>query len=267
MRDRLSRRFAWFALSAMSFQAIAMFRRPGSPATERSPRGAAGFQIAVAAQVTFSSRDVRSLVGAHPVRDRLSRRSAALVLQHVVGDVLVAFFRDRARLRRASEPLPRPGSLSLACPRESNQREGHPAWRCLGYAQPVREGRPGFSTGLLPGRKVPDVLSGTPAGPARPPLTAPQGLVEGSCRGAAHRVATPVAAVRCGSAPCARPWTDRVASIRDGRDDARPRRVATLRSRTGCAPTEVGRNFASTHPSPHPSPRRGEGEKTAVRRE
>ena len=97
-------------------------------------------------------------------------------------------YRDLARLRRASVLLPKAGSLSLACPRESNQRERHPAWRCLGRAQPVREGRPGFSTGLLPGRKVPDVLSGTPAGPDRPPLTATQGLSEGSCRGAAHRV-------------------------------------------------------------------------------
>ncbi len=169
-------------------------------------------------------------------------------------------FGDLARLRRASEPLPRPGSLSLACPRESNQRERHPAWRCLGFAQPVREGWPGFSTGLLPGRKVPDVLSGTPTGPDRPPLTATQGMFEGSCRCAAHRVATPVAAVRCRSAPSARPRTDRVASICGGHDDTRPRCVATWRSRTGCAPTEVGRNFASTHPSPQPlSPRGGEG--------
>ncbi len=127
-------------------------------------------------------------------------------------------FCDLARLRRASESLPRPGSLSLACPRESNQRERHPAWRCLGVAQPVREGRPGFSTGLLPGRKVPDVLSGTPAGPARPPLTAPQGRGEGSCRWAAHRIEELKTSVRCGSAPCARPRTDVVASIRDRRD-------------------------------------------------
>ena len=39
-------------------------------------------------------------------------------------------------------------SLSLACPRESNQREGHPTWRFPGiHARKVREGRPGFSTG------------------------------------------------------------------------------------------------------------------------
>jgi len=60
--------------------------------------------------------------------------------------------------------------------KKSNQKKEHPAWRCLGCAQPVREERPGFSTGLLPGRKVPDVLSGTPVGPDRPPLTAAQGI-------------------------------------------------------------------------------------------
>ena len=32
--------------------------------------------------------------------------------------------RNLARLPRASEPLPRSGSLSLACPRESNHRDG-----------------------------------------------------------------------------------------------------------------------------------------------
>ena len=41
------------------------------------------------------------------------------------------------------------------------------------------------------------------------------------------------------------------------------RYAATLRSRTGCAPTEVGGSVASTHPSPEPSPRRGEGESAA----
>jgi len=37
--------------------------------------------------------------------------------------------RDRARLPRASEPLPQAGSLSLACPRESNHRDGGNAKR------------------------------------------------------------------------------------------------------------------------------------------
>ena len=131
--------------------------------------------------------------------------------------------RDLARQPRASEPLPRPGSLSLACPRESNQRERHPAWRCLGVAQPVREGRLGFSTGLLPGRKVPDVLSGTPVGPHRPPLTATQGLFVGSCRYVAHRVVELKAAVRysCRSAPSARQRNGMVASVCDCRDEVR----------------------------------------------
>ena len=40
--------------------------------------------------------------------------------------------------------------LSLAWPRESSQREGHPTWRLPGYARQVREPWPGFSTGLLP---------------------------------------------------------------------------------------------------------------------
>ncbi len=190
-------------------------------------------------------------------------------------------YRDRARLPRASALLPEAGSLFFACSKKSNQKKEPPAWRWPGLrpSQSVRGGR-AFRPGSCPDEKCPTSLSGTPAGPARPPLTAPQGLVEGSCRCAAHRVATPVAAVRCGSAPCARPWTDRVASICDRRDDARPRCVATWLSRTGCAPTEVGRSFASTHPSPQPSPRsstarpsmaaprvprRGEGEKTAVR--
>jgi len=39
------------------------------------------------------------------------------------------------------------------------------------------------------------------------------------------------------------------------------RYTAMLRSRTGCAPTEVGKAIASTRPSPQPSPRRGEGGK------
>jgi hypothetical protein len=90
---------------------------------------------------------------------------------------------------RPSGPLPRPGSLSLACPRESNQRERHPAWRCPGLrpSQSVRGGR-AFRPGSCPGEKCPTSMSGTPAGPDRPPLTATQGMFEGSCRCAAHRL-------------------------------------------------------------------------------
>src|SRR5579859_8149892 len=85
-------------------------------------------------------------------------------------------YRDLARLPRASDLLPEAGSLSLACPRESNQREGHPHLAPAGLsARPVREGRPGFSTGLLPRRKGIGVLPIPPAGPDRPPLTAALG--------------------------------------------------------------------------------------------
>ncbi len=118
-------------------------------------------------------------------------------------------FHQVARLPRASEPLPRPGSLSLACPRESNQRERHPAWRWPGYAQPVREGRPGFSTGLLPGRKVPDIRVGHPCGACSSTPHRPTGDVRrlvplrGTSRcgeGGPFRDWV----CSCGSAPCAR---------------------------------------------------------------
>ena len=163
------------------------------------------------------------------MRDRVSPRSCLFVTPAKAGaqrlSPLILHCRQFARLPRASGPLPRPGSLSLACPRESNQRERHPAWRCLGCAQPVREGRPGFSTGLLPGRKVPDVLSGTPAGPDRPPLTTTQGIGESSCRCAAHR-----------NDKATRPLWERTQC-------ATAEVIDTPRSRTRCAPT--GKRFCS----------------------
>jgi hypothetical protein len=76
-------------------------------------------------------------------------------------------YRQLARLPRASVLLPEAGSLSLACPRESNQREGHPHLAPAGLsARQVREGRPGFSTGLP-----------APAKRDRRPADPPAGLI------------------------------------------------------------------------------------------
>src|SRR5579859_3763969 len=78
------------------------------------------------------------------------------------------------RLRSGrSDLLPEAGSLSLACPRESNQREGHPIAALAGRAgQCVRVGR-AFRRGSCPGEKCQGSFPGTPAGPVvrpSPPL-------------------------------------------------------------------------------------------------
>src|SRR5579859_4767314 len=110
-----------------------------------------------------------------------------------------------ARLPRASDLLPEAGSLFFACPKKSNQKKEHPHLALSGLAaQPVREGRPGFSTGLLPRRKGIGVLPIPPAGPARPPLTAALGgpkvkSVEPTARAAARHIASWLCAAR-------RPW-------------------------------------------------------------
>jgi hypothetical protein len=67
------------------------------------------------------------------------------------------------------------GLLSLACPRESNQREGHPAWRLpsLQLGKSVRGGR-AFRQGSCPDEKG-SASCRSPCGPVRPPLTAAQG--------------------------------------------------------------------------------------------
>jgi hypothetical protein len=89
-------------------------------------------------------------------------------------------YRDRARLPRASEPLPRPGSLSLACPRESNQREGHPAATPYGS---VRLGR-AFRHDLLVVSKRHRHPCRCPCGPSRPSRTAAEGTHEPGSRSA-----------------------------------------------------------------------------------
>src|SRR6185437_2202920 len=70
----------------------------------------------------------------------------------------------RHRKARAFRPPAEGELLSLACPRESNQREGHPPRRLPGSARQVRESRPGFSTGLLSWRKGAGIHADTPAG-------------------------------------------------------------------------------------------------------
>ncbi len=139
-----------------------MFRRPGSPATEGCPCGAAGFRP--------------------PAGD------AKLV------------------------PVGRPGHFLLLAQEKVTKENGTP--RGAGRATPsqsVRGGR-AFRPGSCPDEKCPTSVSGTPAGPHRPPLTAPQGLGEGSCRGAAHR--NNKTARLCRSAPSARPQRS---SMRRGR--------------------------------------------------
>ena len=144
-------------------------------------------------------------------------------------------YRDLARLRRASDRLPTAGSLFFACPKSHGisfaskvtQRKGTPAWRWPDEARPVREGRPGFSTGLLPRRKGIGVPADPPAGLIVRPSPPAQGAreVKSQVRSrrlvqqAAHRVArlgdTCVERLVCRSAPCARPQS-RVVSAPSG---------------------------------------------------
>ena len=89
-----------------------------------------------------------SVVGAHPVRDRPSRRSPFLVVPTSAGwnakrgerpqgrakrvsqfrqsSVVVSRYCDLARLRRASARLPTSGLLLFVWPKRSNQEKGHP---------------------------------------------------------------------------------------------------------------------------------------------
>ncbi|ULU26218.1 hypothetical protein DYST_03163 [Dyella terrae] len=83
--------------------------------------------------------------------------------------------RDLARRQRAFALLPEAESLSLACPRESNQREGHPHLALAGCAGQYVRGRRAFRQGLLPWRKGIGIHADPPCGPSRPPLTAAQG--------------------------------------------------------------------------------------------
>ncbi len=73
-------------------------RRACWPVTGGSPRWWACFRTTAAARVTFSSRGVRSLVGAHPVRDSLSRRLHGSLFRQCRFRRLLCFG-DRARLR------------------------------------------------------------------------------------------------------------------------------------------------------------------------
>ena len=84
-------------------------------------------------------------------------------------------FRAPAALNSFRAPAA-PESLSLACPRESNQRERHPAWRLPGVppGKSVSRGR-AFRPDSCPDEKASTSMS-TPAGAAcRPRLTAAQG--------------------------------------------------------------------------------------------
>ena len=94
-----------------------------------------------------------------------------------------------SRVRRAClalwasgfEPLPRPELLLLACPRRSNQEEGHPARRpAVAFATSgCVEGWPGFLTGHpCPDQKGGGVLPPPAARPDRPALTAAKGTRE-----------------------------------------------------------------------------------------
>jgi len=107
-------------------------------------------------------------------------RSSHLVIPAKAGIALAVAYFEAKSFRAPSEHE----SLSLACPRESNQREGHPAWRLPGAARQVREPGPGFSTvprataPALPQLRHPSrrhVLS-IPLRACRPRLTAAQGI-------------------------------------------------------------------------------------------
>jgi hypothetical protein len=105
----------------------------------------------------------------------------------------LALCRVLERLRSKSFRPPAEGeSLSLACPRESDQREGHPAWRLPPVdGRQIREPGPGFSSGhratapalpplrhpcrRLSGRKGVDIHVDSRCAACRPRLTAAQG--------------------------------------------------------------------------------------------
>src|SRR5579859_630981 len=101
-------------------------------------------------------------------------------------------YRDLARLPRASDLLPEAGSLFFACPKKSNQKKGHPHLASAGLsARQVREGRPGFSTGLLPRRKGIGIPADPPAGlivHPSPPHRGPEGQKQ-TARAATRHIA------------------------------------------------------------------------------
>jgi len=66
-------------------------------------------------------------------------------------------------------------SLSLACPRESNQREGHPGWGASAARRFATGGRVPLTGHPWPAAESARSLAPTPAGPFRPPSAAPHG--------------------------------------------------------------------------------------------
>ena len=99
------------------------------------------------------SPGARSVVGAHRVRGALNSS-------------VVASCRAKGLSAKSFRP-PAEDELLFSCvaKRKVTKREGHPAWRLPGiHARQVREGRPGFSTGLLSWRKRIGIHANAPAG-------------------------------------------------------------------------------------------------------
>ena len=98
----------------------------------------------------------------------------------------------RTRSRAFEPPFGRPESLSLACPRESNQREGHPSRSPSGILPPgARSVSAGSRTAHPALRERAHVRVRAPAGLWLRPLAARQGAPLRGHRGRAERVAPP----------------------------------------------------------------------------
>ncbi len=96
----------------------------------------------------------RLFVGAHPVRDALAVFEAKGFRPPLAGESL----------------------FSCVAKRKVTKREGHPTWRFPPiHGRKVREPGPGFSTGLLSGRKGIDIHVDARYAACRPRLTAAQG--------------------------------------------------------------------------------------------
>ncbi len=120
--------------------------RVGRRASEPLPR----------ARVTSSSRGVRSLVGAHPVRDSLSRRSAwsSLRWAKTFGVALVGL-RDGLACRGLPSSCRRPGHFLLLAQEKVTKEKGTPRGAVRASpSQSVRGGR-AFRPGSCPDEKCP----------------------------------------------------------------------------------------------------------------
>ncbi len=169
VRDHLSRRSAWFGAPVCVRFLRVVFPQSGLLVTERSLRRTAGFRAATAARATFCAAFLcRSAPCArHPFAPVCSTRSSDMQL--AMSSLLSSATGLACDRRKSlwSRGLPSrcrgPGHFSLLAQRKVTKRKSTP--RGAVWASPSQSvRRPGFSTGLLPGRKVPDIRVGHPCG-------------------------------------------------------------------------------------------------------